>query len=69
MVNPGEMNSYYFTQAAMVTDPVERMKFTVCGAMTYMHGIHHFNKPLNPMLGETYQAVGDDGSKWYLEKI
>ena len=69
MVKPGEINTYYFSQAAMVTDAVERMKFTICGAMTYMHGIHNFNKPLNPMLGETYQAVGDDGSKWYLEKI
>jgi hypothetical protein len=41
----------------------------MAGAISYMHNSHHWNKPLNPILGETYQAVGDDGSMYYLEKV
>ena len=30
---------------------------------------HHWNKPLNPILGETYQARSPDGSRYYLEQV
>jgi hypothetical protein len=43
------------------------MKFTIAGAITSFYQTHHWNKPLNPIIGETYQAMGEDGSKWYLE--
>ena len=30
--------------------------------------VHHFDKPLNPILGETYVSECEDGSKGYFEQ-
>jgi hypothetical protein len=45
------------------------MKFTVAGAISYIYSSHHWNKPLNPIVGETFQAAGEDGSQWYCEQV
>jgi hypothetical protein len=57
----------YLTAAALSSDPVERMKFVIVNSFSYNEAVHTFDKPLNPLLGETYQAELPDGGKIYLE--
>jgi hypothetical protein len=57
----------YLTAAALSSDPVERMKFVIVNSFSYNEPVHTFDKPLNPLLGETYQAELPDGGKVYLE--
>ena len=57
----------YLTAAALSTDPVERMKFVIVQSLSYIYPTHFFDKPLNPILGETYQARLEDGSEVCLE--
>ena len=38
-------------------------------SIAYLHPCHSFNKPLNPILGETYQATLADGSSINVEQI
>lgn len=58
----------YFNKAAETKDPVEKMKFTIVGAIAYFYFEKIFEKPLNPILGETYEAYGQDGSVIFLEQ-
>lgn len=44
----------YLTAAALTSDPVERMKFVIVNSFSYNEPVHTFDKPLNPILGETY---------------
>lgn len=44
----------YMNAAAMATDPVERMKLVMTCSLSFLHACHRFDKPLNPVLGETY---------------
>jgi len=48
----------YFNKAAETSDPVERMKYTIVGTLGYFYFEKIFEKPLNPVLGETYEAYG-----------
>ena len=57
----------YLTAAALTDDPVERMKFVVTNALSYYYPSHIFDKPLNPILGETYQGCLSDGSQVFME--
>jgi hypothetical protein len=53
----------FLNAAADATDPVERMKYVMTFAVA---GLHHGvgqMKPFNPILGETYQAVLNDGTE------
>ena len=43
----------YMTRAALATDPIERMKFVLTTSLSFLQPCHVFNKPLNPILGET----------------
>ena len=45
---------FYLTAAAKATDPVERMKYVIASSVAFIYPTHHFDKPLNPILGETY---------------
>jgi len=58
----------YFNRAAETADPVEKMKLTICGSLAYFYFEKLFEKPLNPILGETYEAYGQDGTNIYLEQ-
>lgn len=40
----------------------------MCSSVAFVHPTHIFEKPLNPILGETLQAEGQDGTKVYLEQ-
>eukprot|EP00347_Sterkiella_histriomuscorum_P010094 403338699 len=58
----------YLNAAAFATDPVERLKYVMTASIAWMYPTHHWDKPLNPVLGETYQAELPDGSQVYLEQ-
>lgn len=47
------VNPVYLNAAALAPDLIERMKFVICGAVAWIYPSHHFDKPLNPVLGET----------------
>ena len=53
--------SIYLSAAAQTDDPVHRLKMVMTAGIAYMHPCHAFGKPLNPVLGETFQAVLEDG--------
>ena len=44
----------YFNAAAFATDPIERMKYVMTASVAFVYPTHHFDKPLNPILGETF---------------
>lgn len=52
----------YLTKAALSNDPIERMKLVMTQSLSFIYPTHCFDKPLNPILGETYQATHEDGS-------
>lgn len=47
----------YFNAAAQSKDPVERMKLVIAASFAFLYPCHTWDKPLSPMLGETYQAT------------
>ena len=59
----------YLNAAALATDPVERMKFTIVSSFSYIYPSHFFEKPLNPIIGETYQSRLEDGTEVFLEQV
>ena len=59
----------YLTAAALSNDPVERMKHVIVTSLSYIYPTHFFDKPLNPILGETYQSRLEDGTEVYLEQV
>ena len=58
----------YLNHAAMTSDPVERMKLFITQGLAQQYYDFELAKPLNPILGETFQMTGQDGSKIYLEQ-
>ena len=48
----------YLNKAASISDPVERMKLLMTHNVSFFYKEKIFEKPLNPILGETYQARG-----------
>jgi len=59
----------YLNAAALTSDPVERMKNVITFSISYCYSAHTFEKPLNPILGETYQARMEDGTEVMLEQV
>jgi len=57
----------FYNYAASIDDPVERFKICIAQIFTYQMYEKFFDKPLNPILGETLQLEGQDGAKIYLE--
>lgn len=58
----------YLTASAYQTDPIERMKWFLTAMISSLTATHHFEKPLNPILGETYISSCDDGTIAYCEQ-
>lgn len=54
--------SVYLNKAASITDPIERMKLVMASSIAFMVPGKIYEKPLNPVLGETYQAKAADGA-------
>jgi hypothetical protein len=44
-------------KAAEITDPVERVKLTITATICSFITSNPFLKPLNPILGETFEAM------------
>ena len=59
----------YLTAAAFCADPIERMKYLITFSISFCYSAHTFEKPLNPILGETYQARMEDGTEVMLEQV
>ena len=57
----------FLNHASSLTDPVERMKLVIAQNISYQIYEKIFDKPLNPILGETMEVEGQDGTKIYLE--
>jgi len=58
----------YLGLACLMSDPLEKFKFAITATISCFHSSSHFLKPLNPIIGETYEMVWEDGSKMYLEQ-
>jgi hypothetical protein len=59
----------YLNAAALAEDPVERMKYVMLCSVAFIGNCHSFDKPLNPILGETYEGSLPDGSHVYMEQV
>lgn len=58
-------------KAAEEIDPIERIKYVTAFLLSGLHCnpvLCKSKAPLNPILGETYQAVKEDGTTIYLEQ-
>jgi len=55
--------------ALKTDDPVERFKLYIVSQISYFYLTTSFAKPLNPILGETYNGYYEDGSRIFLEQI
>lgn len=58
---------FYFNRAADATDPIERIKLVIAAEISSILYNQNFEKPLNPILGETFEARGQDGAEIYFE--
>ena len=59
---------HYISAAALTEDPLERMKLLIVVALAHLEPCNTFEKPLNPILGETYSCYLADGTKVYCEQ-
>jgi len=59
----------YMNLALKTDDPVERFKLYIVSQISYFYLTTSFAKPLNPILGETYNGYYEDGSRIFLEQI
>jgi hypothetical protein len=50
----GGVHPIFLNAAAMTDDPIERLKLVMCASVALVYPTHQFEKPLNPILGETY---------------
>ena len=62
------VNWVYLNYAASVSDPVQRLKAFMASNIAFLLKGNTFEKPLNPVIGETYQARSPDGGMMYLEQ-
>ncbi len=53
----------YLHLASTTNDHLERFKYVVVATLCAFHKSSSFIKPLNPILGETYELEYEDGSK------
>jgi hypothetical protein len=44
----------YLNAAALARDPVERLKYVMLASVAFIGNTHTWDKPLNPILGETF---------------
>ena len=52
----------YINRACEISDPLERMKLVLVATICNFIPANSFFKPLNPILGETFQGFYDDGT-------
>jgi hypothetical protein len=59
----------FLNAAALAKDPVERMKYAMVASIAFIGSCHHWDKPLNPILGETFQGLLPDGAEVFMEQV
>jgi hypothetical protein len=59
---------YYMYLASQTNNEIEIMKYLIVSSISSLFCSNFILKPLNPILGETYQAAFSDGSKVYMEQ-
>lgn len=52
----------YLNKAASLTSPLERMKLSIVALLSNYIQANSFLKPLNPILGETFEGGFEDGT-------
>lgn len=57
----------YMNAAALTSDPIKRLSYVMVSSVAFALKSHQFEKPLNPILGETYEALAPDGTRIFLE--
>jgi hypothetical protein len=60
---------YFMNKAAAEKDPLERFKLAVSCFIATPYYLDMFQKPLNPILGETLQATLIDGTQICAEQV
>ena len=58
----------YMNLAYESNDPLQQMKYTIVACISSWYKSNVFLKPLNPILGETYEMIWEDGSIEYVEQ-
>lgn len=58
----------YLNLASKTEDPIEQMKYVITACISSWFKSSVFLKPLNPILGETYEMIWEDGSREYVEQ-
>jgi hypothetical protein len=58
----------YMNLAYESNDPLQQMKYTIVACFSSWYKSNVFLKPLNPILGETYEMIWEDGSHEYVEQ-
>ena len=58
----------YLNLASELTDNVERMKYVIVATISNWYKSSVILKPLNPIWGETYEMMWEDGSHEYVEQ-
>ena len=58
----------YLNMASETTDNLERMKLVIVATISNWYKSSVFLKPLNPIWGETYEMIWEDGSHEYVEQ-
>ncbi|CAD8085669.1 unnamed protein product [Paramecium sonneborni] len=59
----------YMNKAASIQDPLERIKLSIIGLLSNYIQANSFLKPLNPILGETFEGGYEDGTQLFCEQI
>jgi hypothetical protein len=68
-LNTFQMAPLYINRAVGVKDRVERMKLVITSMLGSFVNTSTFEKPLNPILGETQVAEMEDGTRMFAEQI
>lgn len=58
----------YLVYAGSISDPIERMKLVVTSSMCSFYYLSTFEKPINPVLGETLYGILEDGAEMFSEQ-
>lgn len=58
----------YYMHLCQGKDVVERLRLTIVATISSFCFSGYFLKPMNPVLGETYECLFTDGSKYYAEQ-
>ena len=64
-----QMIPLYITRAVATKDPLERLKLVIVSTLSSFVNTSTFEKPLNPILGETQHGLLEDGTQLYSEQI